>query len=254
MSALVVGAIAFVCVFGATLVGMVLSKGLPDHHLSADSKDVIKVAMATIATLAALVLGLLVSSAKNSFDSKETEFRDSTVQVILLDRTLAAYGAETKETRDLLRQLVVLRLKQVWPEAGADTVVPSAIGKGAGIETVQRDILNIPAKDDTQHLLKAEALQAAGNIATARWLLFEEASSSLKWPFLAILVFWLAAIFMSFGLFAPRNASVLAALFLSALSVAGSIYLILELDQPYGGLIKISSVPLQMALEQLGRQ
>jgi len=86
---------------------MVLSKGLPDHHLSADSKDVIKVAMATIATLAALVLGLLVSSAKNSFDSKETEFRDSTVQVILLDRTLAAYGAETKETRDLLRQLVV---------------------------------------------------------------------------------------------------------------------------------------------------
>src|SRR5262249_44170525 len=253
MSALTVGTVAFVCVFGAALVGIVLGKGLPEHHLSADSKDVIKVAMATIATLAALVLGLLVSSTKNSFDSKETEFKDTAAQIVLLDRTLAAYGPETKEARDLLRQVVVTRLKQVWPEAGADTVVPSAIAKGAGIEIVQRNILNLPAKDDTQHWLKAAALQATGNIATARWLLFEETSSSLKWPFLAILVFWLSAIFMSFGLFAPRNASVLAALFVAALSVAGSIYLVLELDQPYGGLIKISGVPLPMGLEQLGR-
>ena len=252
MSAFVVGAIAFVCVFGAALLGMVLRRRLPEHHLSADSKDVIKVAMATIATLTALVLGLLVSSAKSSFDSKESEFRDYSAQVILLDRTLAAYGPETKEVRELLRQVIATRLKQIWPEA--ETGVLMAIGEGAGTDAVQRKILDLSPQNDTQHWLKSAALQLTSNIATARWMLFEQTSSSLQWPFLVILVFWVTALFVSFGLFAPVNGSVIAALFLAALSVAGSIYLVLELDQPYSGLIKISSAPLQMALEQLSRQ
>ena len=94
----------------------------------------------------------------------------------------------------------------------------------------------------------------AQGIALERWTVVEQLGSSLQWPFLVVVVFWLAIIFASFGLFAPRNASVTAALFVAALSVAGSIFLILEMDRPYSGLVKISSAPLRTALAELGHQ
>jgi hypothetical protein len=252
MSELAVGAIAFICIFGGAVFGMVLGPALPEHYRSAESNDIIKVATAMIATLAALVLGLLVASAKSSFDSKDSELIDAAAQVVLLDRTLAAYGPETKETRDLLRQTIAIRLSQIWPDA--ETATPKAIGEGAAMEGIQRRIQDLPAQSDTQHWVKSAALQISSNIAAARWTLLEHTSSTVQWPLLAILVSWLVAIFLSFGLFAPRNGGVIAALFVSALSVAGSIYLILEMDQPYSGLIKFSSAPLRIALEQLGRQ
>ena len=96
-------------------------------------------------------------------------------------------------------------------------------------------------------------MQTTSTIAARRWLIAQQIASNLRWPFLVVLIFWLAVIFASFGLFAPRNTIVVAALFVAALSVAGSIFLILEMDQPYGGFIKIRSDPLRSALEQLGR-
>ena len=114
-------------------------------------------------------------------------------------------------------------------------------------------LLDLAPQNDAQRRLKSTALQLSGNIAEARWLVVEQAGSSIQWPFLAILVFWLAIIFASFGLFAPWNGSVMTALFVCALSVAGAIYLIVEMDQPYGGLIKISSAPLRAVLDQLSR-
>jgi hypothetical protein len=253
MNPVFVTVLAFVCIFGGAVLGMLLRGVLPEHHISEASKDVIKVAIATVATLAALVLGLLVSSAKTSFDTKENELRGSSARLILLDRTLAAYGLEAKGARDLLRQTIALRLRQIWPESGDDATVVKAIGQGAGIEAVQRSILELSPKNDTQQWAKSAALQIVSDVAAARWVLFEQTSSVLQWPFLVILIFWLVVIFGSFGLFAPRNASVVVALIVAGLSMAGSIYLVLELDQPYDGLIKISSYPLRMALDQLGK-
>jgi hypothetical protein len=252
MSALVIGAIVFACVFGGALFGMYLGTVLPKDHLNPDARDVIKVAMAMIATLAALVLGLLIASAKSSLDEKESELRSTAAQVVLLDRTMAEYGAETQEARDLLRQTTAARISQIWPEENS-TVTPSAIGRGSGIEAIQRKLLDLSPQTDAQRWLQSTALQISGTIAAARWSVLQQLGSSIQWPFIAIMVFWLAIIFASFGLFAPRNASVTAALFVAALSVAGSIYLILEMDQPYSGLIKLSSAPLRTALEQLGR-
>jgi type II secretory pathway pseudopilin PulG len=252
MSALVIGAIVFACVFGGALFGMYLGTVLPKDHLNPDARDVIKVAMAMIATLAALVLGLLIASAKSSLDEKESELRSTAAQVVLLDRTMAEYGPETQEARDLLRQTTAARISQIWPE-GNSTVTPSAIGRGSGIEAIQRKLLDLSPQTDAQRWLQSTALQISGTIAAARWSVLQQLGSSIQWPFIAIMVFWLAIIFASFGLFAPRNASVTAALFVAALSVAGSIFLILEMDQPYSGLIKISSAPLRTALEQLGR-
>jgi len=252
MSALAIGAIVFACVFGGALFGMFLGTILPEDHLSPDARDVIKVAMAMIATLAALVLGLLIASANSSLDEKEGELRSTAAQVVLLDRTMAEYGAETKEARDLLKQTTAARISQIWPEENAN-VTPSAIGRGSGIEAIQRKLLDLSPQTDAQRWLQSTALQISGTIAGARWSALEQIGSSIQWPFMTILVFWLAIIFTSFGVFAPRNASVTAALFVAALSVAGSVYLILEMDQPYSGAIKISSAPLRTALEQLGR-
>jgi hypothetical protein len=254
MMSLVIGGLVFSCVFGGELLGMFLSSVLPKHHLSTDSKDLIKVSMAMIATLSALVLGLLIASAKSSFDSKDGELRRAAAQTVLLDRTMTAYGPETRKARDQLRQLVTLRIRQIWPEEHGGMVEPEAISRGQGVEVIQTNLLELSPQNDAQRWLKSTALQLTGEIAEARWLVLAQAGSGIQWPFLTILVFWLAMIFASFGLFAPRNGSVLIALFVCALSVAGSLYLIIQMDQPYSGLIKISSAPLRIALDQFGRE
>jgi hypothetical protein len=254
MSALTIGGIAFVCVFGGALLGMFFNSVLPRHHLTSESKDVIKVAMAMVATLAALVVGLLIASAKSSFDSKDSELRGAAARAVLLDRTMAEYGPDTAEVRRLFRQMVATKISQIWPDERTGSVDADAISQGPGMEVIQLKLLDLAPQNDAQRWLKSTALQISMDIAEARWQVAEQVGSSIQWPFLVILEFWLTAIFVSFGLFAPFNGSVIAALLVCALSVAGAIYLIDEMDQPYGGLIKISSAPLRTALEQLGRQ
>ena len=253
MNALSIGSIVFAIVFGGALFGMYLARVLPQEHLNPDARDVIKVSMAMVATLAALVLGLLTASATSSLSDKETELRTAAVQVILLDRTLAAYGPETAEARDLLKQILTARINQIWPEESTAIVAPEAISRGLGGESVQEKLLALSPKNDSQRWLQSTALQTSREIQAARWSFLEQIGSSIQWPFLVVLVFWLTVIFASFGLFAPRNTSVTVALFVAALSVAGSVYMILEMDQPYSGLIKISSAPLRTALSELGR-
>jgi hypothetical protein len=253
MSALTLGGVVFAVVFGGALFGMCLRAVLPERHLSADSKDIIRIAMAMIATLAALVVGLLIASAKSSFDSKSAALTRAAANYVLLDRTLAQYGPETHDTRELLRQTAETRLREIWPEEASGRISPEAAGRGLGIEVIQRKILDLSPQNDAQQWLKSRALQLTGDIAETRWAALEQLGSSIQWPLLTIMVFWFAAIFASFGLFAPANGSVVIALFVCALSVAGSVYLIVEMDQPYRGLVKLSSAPLVTAIGQLGQ-
>ena len=253
MGALAIAGIVFGCAFGGALAGMLLAAVLPKHHLNADSKDVVKVAMAMIATVTALVLGLLIASAKSSFDNKDTEIKRVAARIILLDRTLAQYGGQTREIRDLFRHLVAMRISEIWPEDDTGKVATGAVGQNDAIEEIQRNLLDLSPQDDSQRWLKSTALQMVNEIAEDRLLVFEQLASSIQWPFLAILIFWLAMIFASFGLFAPRNGIALAALLISSLSVTGAIFLIVQMDQPYSGLLKISSAPMRGALNQLGR-
>jgi len=185
MSTLTTAAIVFACVFGGALFGMFLRAVLPERHLNPDARDVIKVAMAMIATLAALVLGLLTASAKNSLDEKESQLRGVAAQVVLLDRTMAAYGEETKEARDLPKHMVVARISQIWPEENA-TVTPGAIGRGSGIEAIQRKLLDLSPQTDAQRWLQSTALQTSGSISASRWVVLQEIGSSMpmlgQWP------------------------------------------------------------------------
>jgi len=252
MTALGVAAIVFACVFAGALFGMFLSSVLPKEHLSENAKDVIKVTMAMLATLAALVLGLLTASAKSSLDDKENAVRSWAAEALFLDRTLAQYGPEAQGARELLKQAIAARIAQLWPGSG-EAVTPAKIGEGAGIEGVQQALLALTPKTDAQRWLQSTALQTTSTIAARRWLIAQQIASNLRWPFLVVLIFWLAVIFASFGLFAPRNATVIVTLAICALSVSGAIFLILEMDQPFDGLLKLSDAPLRTALAQLGR-
>jgi hypothetical protein len=254
MNALAIGAIAFVCAFGGALLGMFLRVVLPKQHLSSDSKDVIRVATATLATLAALVIGLLIGSAKNSFDNKDSDLKRAAAYTILLDRTLAEYGPESRDARGILRQIVAVRIHQIWPEESSKNVDVDVITRGLGVDAVQDKLLDLSPQNDAQRWLKSRALELSGDIAETRWLVAQQMGSGIQWPFLAILVFWLGIIFVSFGLFAPSHGTVITVLFVCAVSVAGAIYLIVQMDQPYSGFMKLSSAPLVTAFDQIGRQ
>lgn len=252
MNDVLIGVIILGVVFGGALFGMLLRRVLPNQHLSTDARDVIRIVMAMLATLSAVVLGLLTGSAISSLAEKEGELRSAAVQFIMLDRTLAAYGPETEDARKLLKQLLTERISLIWPEEGGNVSL-AVLGGGAGIELVQRKLLAMSPQTEKQNWLRSNALEITNTLARSRWTTFEQIGSRFPWPFLIIVVFWLAIIFASFGLFAPRNASVTAALFVAALGLAGAIFMILEMEQPYQGVVKIPSTSLRIALGQLGR-
>jgi hypothetical protein len=257
MSSLAIAAIVFACVFGAALGGIVIAGVLPENHLTSDSKDVVKLAMGLIATMAALVLGLLTGSAKSAFDTQNAEVKDIAANVIVLDRTLAHYGPETKEIRDAMRTAVARSVARLWPEeeptaesAAAPSGGPDSTSAG---ERIDDAIRALSPQNESQRTLQARASAIAGGILQTRWLLFGQGGNAIQKPLLVVLVFWLSALFISFGLFAPRNATVVTILLVAAISVAGSIFLILEMNQPFTGLLKISSEPLRYALAHLGQ-
>jgi hypothetical protein len=251
MNFIAIRLIVFACVFGAVLFGMFLRAVLPEQHLSADSKDTVRLGIGVIATMAALVLGLLVASAKNFYDAQSSELTQMSANVLLLDRVLAHYGPETKEARDLLRGAVARTLDLMWHQDHQQhsQTEPTA----AGGEIIYDKIQALSPNSDAQRALQAQASSMAIDLGKLRWLMFEQGNTSVSLPLLAVLVFWLVIVFISFGLFAPANATVIGTLFLCAVSVSGAIFLILEMYTPFEGLMQISSAPLHNALAHLGQ-
>jgi hypothetical protein len=250
MNSTVIRLIVFACVFGAALFGLFLRGILPQQHLSADSRDTVRLGIGVIATMAALVLGLLVASAKNFYDAQSSELTQLSANVVMLDRVLGQYGPETKEVRDLLRGAVARALGLLWRQNDQQR---SEIDPTADGGEILNKIYALSPKNDAQHTLQSQASSMAIDLGKLRWLMFEQASNSISSPLLVMLVFWLAIVFASFGLFAPNNATVIATLFLCALSVSGAIFLIVEMYTPFEGLIQISSAPLRNALAHLGQ-
>jgi hypothetical protein len=247
VSATAIGLIVFALVFGSALLAMFVRNALPEHHLSADSKDVVKLGIALIATMSALVLSLLIASAKSAFDPRSNQLVQVSADIIQLDRALARYGPETKEARSLLERSVAATLERFWP---AESARPIAIDpKASPVEALYDKIEELSPQNDAQRALRSQAETTALDMGRTRLLLFEHLDRSISVPFLVVLVFWLCIIFASFGLFAPRNATVIAVLCVCALSVSGAIFLILELDRSFEGLLKVSGAPLA----QLGR-
>jgi hypothetical protein len=243
--------IAFAFIFGGALLGMVLRAILPEPHLSADSKDVVRLGSGLIATLAALVLGLLIASAKSAYDTQSAQIRQMTAQIILLDRFLEHYGPEAATARNLLRSSIVSLVGRIWHENIASSVKTAPFAATTTAEEFFDKIQELSPRNEAQRSFQARAIQLSSDLAQTRLLLFAQAENSIPIPFLAVLVFWLAIIFASLSLFARPNATISAALFIFAVSASGAIFLILELGQPFDGLIAISSAPLINALAPL---
>lgn len=232
---------------------MTLHVKLPDHHLDSESKDVVKLVMGLIATMAALVLSLLIASASSSYQAQENELQSLSANVILLDRLLTFYGPDAREPRHLLHQGMADLHDRVWSADGAggadlDPRTTQSIANAfvAGLQSLS-------PSTDSQHALKSQALQLSQSLGQTRLLMFEQSGSSISWPFLTVLVFWICMLFLGFGLFARFNATVTVALFIGAVSVAGAIFLILELNEPYRGFMRVSDAPLRDALAQIDR-
>jgi Protein of unknown function (DUF4239) len=251
MSAIGLSAAAFVCIFGATLLSIFLRSILPAHHLSTDSKDAIRLSMGVIGTMAALVLGLLIASAKSSYDGKSNQIKQLTVNIIVLDQLLAQYGPETRNLRDLLRNGTVSLADKIWSERDPATATTGAFTMSAEAEAFLRKVEELATQTEAQRSLRTRAITALTELAQTRLLLYAQSNNSIPLPFLTLLVFWLAIIFASFSLFVPPNPIVVAAFFVCALSASGAIFLILELDRPFSGLMSISDSPLRHALAPL---
>jgi hypothetical protein len=254
MDPFAVSGIAFACILGGTFLGMILRALLPEEHLSADSKEVIKLGMGLIGTMTALVLGLLIASAKSSYDTQRNGLAQLSANVIWLDRILAHYGMESKDARALLRASVADLLQRTWPredpQAEQTEVKRETVGRYEGIFD---KIQELAPKTDAQRALQTQAQNTAWDTGRMRLLLAAQKGGSIPTPFLVLLVCWLALILASFSLFAPRNATTILTLLVCALAVSSAVFLILELDQPFQGVLQIPSAPLRNALSQLGR-
>jgi hypothetical protein len=240
----------FCCVFGGALAGMGLRAIIPKHHLAPETSDLIKLGVGLIGTMSALVLGLLVASTKSSYDTKKSELAQMAGNVILLDRILAHYGAEAADARDALRTTVAA---MVGSNTSSDNL--EQLGRAAHVdrEVVFDKIQDLMPQTEAQRTLKSHADSLAINLGQTRWLLFAQSGTSISTPFLVIVVFWLTVLYLSFGLFAPANVTAFTTLFVSAVSVAGAMFLILELDHPFSGLMHIPDTPLRDALAVLGK-
>ncbi|MBY3538019.1 DUF4239 domain-containing protein [Rhizobium laguerreae] len=253
MGSLLVGGLVFVFLSMATSIGLVVRGRLPDHHLNAESKDVIRLATAVVGTLSALTLGLLIASAKSSYDNAEVEMRTAAARVLLLDRVMAQYGPETDKARQLLRELIERRLSRGWTAETTDETFGNAPGEYQDIEAVQAVLRSLLPRGTVQHSLQARAVEVSGMMAEAHWLLVESGEEGLPWAFVTVLVCWLSLLFATFGLQAPANLTVLSILLVCALSVAGAIFLVSDMANPYLGQIRVSDAPLQSAIERLGK-
>ena len=248
MNAIALSCITFVCVSGGALLAMYL----PGHQLSTEDKDVIRLGTGLIGTIAALVLGLLIASAKSSYDTQSAQIRQLTANIIVLDNLLAQYGPEASANRNLLRRGIVLLVDRMWRENSSDSAKGAPFTATDASEAFYAKLQQLSPQNDAQRSLQARAIQISTDIAQTRLLLFAQAGNSIPMPFLVVLIFWLTMIFASFGLFARPNGIVIGSLLIFALSAAGALYLILELGQPFAGLMEISSAPLRNALPPLG--
>ena len=243
--------ILFVVLAGVILVGRCLHRLLPAEHLSTESKDAVKLALGLIGTMTAILLGLLISSAKGSFDTTRSEVIQMAAKVALLDRVLTLYGPDTAEARRALRDAIADGIQRTWP---AERSGPVRLDPNQQMgDAVYVAISHLAPRDEAQRALKTQAVNLMVQLAEFRALLQAQAVSSVSKPLLIALVIWLVVIFLGFSLLAPANATSTLALIAGAFSVACAVFIILELDYPFAGIVRVPSDPMINTLSHLAK-
>jgi hypothetical protein len=231
--------------------GLTLRARVPQLHLTQETKEVVRLGSGLLATLAAVVISLMIASAKTSYDTQDAHFRQFSSHVILVDQLLAQYGPEATGVRKLLRQAVPAALDRIWHEKATRAAQDTAFAPASAAGQIFHAIEALPANTDEQRALKLRILQAGSDIANARLLMFADVDAPIMTPFLLTLVFWLTVIFASFSLFVDPGIVVGTALLIYALSVSSALFLVADLGQPFAGLMQISNEQLRHALAPL---
>jgi hypothetical protein len=248
-----VAAIVLACTFGGAMLGMWLRTALPEQHVDDKSRSAINAGVGLIAAMTALVLGLVTASAKSAYDSVDTEVRATAVDILTLDRVLARYGPEASAARDDLKKVLERRVNDIWPPDSAGPVRLDPQGSLAAGESLSERIRDLAPHTRSQELLQPRAQDLTEALLKVRWLVAAEGTRTIPTVFLVVLLLWLTLTFTSFGLFAPNNVTVTSVLFVCALSVASALFLVLEMESPFSGWLKISEQPMRFALSHLNQ-
>lgn len=252
MSSLAIAFTLFACVLLSTLISMAVARRLPDHHVSGEFRDVVKLGLGVIGTLTAMVLGLLVAASKGTYDAQSGTVKEVAAQLGVLDRVLARYGPETAEIRGQLRVLTQSVLDQFWPQDSATSIDFNG-GQSRNVgETIFDAISELSPRTDSQRLFKSRAQDVILGLIQFRQRLVANSERSIPSALLIALAVWQAVLFAGFGLLAPRNATTIVILAVCMLSVSSALFLIMELDRPFGGMIRISDAPLRSVMSHFG--
>lgn len=252
MGALAISVGTAIVMLAGAGIGILLRRRLPSHHLNEHAKDVVRLGSGLVATITALVLGLLITSAKNAYDSQRNEVRQIAAKSVLLDNQLKRYGPEALQARALQRQAMAPMIDRIWGQHAIKSTTGAPYQPGVEGDLVYAAIEALVPKNEAQHNLKLRALATTSAITESRVLLFEESEAGLPTMLLVVVVFWLTILFAGFTLFSPINPTSASVLMIIALSGAGAIFLILEMNHPFSGVMQISSAPLREALGVLG--
>jgi hypothetical protein len=248
MNSIMAGLLVAVCIFAGGLTGLYLNSILPERHLTRETQDVIKLGIGMLSVLASLVLGLLIATAKTSYDSTDRAIRSYAAELALLNEVLRDYGGDASVAHDLLRSYTVRLLQDGWPKGGRRPAILEDEETRLLLEHVREAIRALKPIDDGQKSLQIQAIDVNFNLLRQRWLLIEQQGPSVQRVVLVILVSWVMVIFAGF---APRNSTVLVAFLICSLAIGGAIFLILEMDRPLDGVMQISSWPMENALAHM---
>jgi hypothetical protein len=242
--------ISFASILAGIVLGMFLRARIPASRLSYDTREVIRLGAGLLATLAAVVISLMIASAKSSYDTQDGHFRQLAAYLVETDQLLAQYGPEAIEVRILMRQAVPAAIDRIWREEAAASQ-SSAFTAASLAEQLYNAIDALSPVNDAQRALKLRVAQASAEIARTRLLMFADADKPILTPFFLILIFWLTVIFTSFGLSVEPGAVAWAALLVFALSVSSALFLVADLSQPFAGLMQIPKEQLRNTLAPL---
>lgn len=251
MRSVLVPLLIFCVVYGGAVFGVFLQQRLPEHHRSSHSKEAVQLVMGLVATMAALVLSLLISSSHTFLETQQEDVQKLAADVILLDQALGHYGPEAEAIRSGFRDDVVSAARAMSPNEGLGSANIAVVGTANQKKHLLAQVLALDPKTASQRFDQSKALDLMSEIATTRLLIHEQASASVPAALIIVLVLWLTLLFVGFGLFASVNGTVLVAIGFGAVSVAAAIFLIVDMSHPYQGLIHVSGAAIQSALDQL---
>jgi hypothetical protein len=248
--AVIIALSSFGLIFVSIGGGLFLRYKLPDSHLSGDSKEVIRLATALIGTMAAVVVALLFASTRSTYEATNSQVARLTAGVVELDQLLKEYGgAESLVLRRALRSDVGSMVSAIWREDAP--VSGELLRPVTQEETVLYKLRQLEPKTPVQTSIKARALVVSNDIEQTRLTLLSQPPDSLSRPFIAVLVLWLCFIFASFSMSSKANATLVTVLLICGFTAATAIYLILELGQPFDGLLQLSNKALRHVLPPL---